>query len=233
MLKAVIFDIDGTITNTNPIFLEAVVQAHYEITGQRKSPEFFCFALGIPSPETMRILEIPQEKRPAYIHRWQELIQEKMNQVELFPGTIELLTKLQKLGLSMALVTSKVRSEMSYQFDVFGLNHFFQTIICAEEAPRPKPNPDPLFEACRRLEVKTSEAIYVGDSRYDIMAAKAAGIPFVFASWGTVDAFAVCRLHPDFCPEKPLDILDIVQGKTKPVHRQPSSLRKPFITQPL
>jgi HAD superfamily hydrolase (TIGR01549 family) len=213
MLKAVLFDIDGTITNTNSLFLKAVVQTHYEITGQMKNPEFFYFSLGIPSPETMRILNIPHEKRMDYIHRWQELIREKMSEVELFPGILDVLTGLQELGLAMALVTSKVRLELSYQFDSFGLNHFFQTVICAEDAPRPKPNPDPLFEACRCLGVKPNEALYVGDSRYDIMAAKAAGIPFLFASWGTVDANAVRELHPDFYLEKPLDILDVVQKK--------------------
>ena len=47
----------------------------------------------------------------------------------------------------MALVTSKIRSEMSYQFDHFMINHFFETIICAEDTPRPKPHPDPLLLA--------------------------------------------------------------------------------------
>jgi len=213
MLKSVLFDIDGTITDTNPIFLDAIIQTHFEMTGQLKNREFFHFSLGIPSPVTMRILDIPQEKRMLYIQRWQEHIKEKMHEVVLFPGIVTVLENLREWGLSMALVTSKIRSEFSFQFESFGLNHFFQTVICADDAPRPKPNPDPLFEACSHLGVKPLETVYVGDSRYDIMAAKAAGIPFLFASWGSVDPNSVLELHPEFYLKEPLEILDVVQKK--------------------
>jgi len=213
MLKSVLFDIDGTITDTNPIFLDAIIQTHFEMTGQLKNREFFHFSLGIPSPVTMRILDIPQEKRMLYIQRWQEHIKEKMHEVVLFPGIVTVLENLREWGLSMALVTSKIRSEFSFQFESFGLNHFFQTVICADDAPRPKPNPDPLFEACSHLGVKPLETVYVGDSRYDIMAAKAAGIPFLFASWGSVDSSSVLELHPEFYLKEPLEILDVVQKK--------------------
>ena len=213
MLKSVLFDIDGTITDTNPIFLDAIIQTHFEMTGQLKNREFFHFSLGIPSPVTMRILDIPQGKRMLYIQRWQEHIKEKMHEVVLFPGIVTVLENLREWGLSMALVTSKIRSEFSFQFESFGLNHFFQTVICADDAPRPKPNPDPLFEACSHLGVKPLETVYVGDSRYDIMAAKAAGIPFLFASWGSVDPNSVLELHPEFYLKEPLEILDVVQKK--------------------
>ncbi len=213
MLKSVLFDIDGTITDTNPIFLDAIIQTHFEMTGQLKNREFFHFSLGIPSPVTMRILDIPQEKRMIYIQLWQEHIKEKMHEVVLFPGIVTVLENLREWGLSMALVTSKIRSEFSFQFESFGLNHFFQTVICADDAPRPKPNPDPLFEACSHLGVKPLETVYVGDSRYDIMAAKAAGIPFLFASWGSVDPNSVLELHPEFYLKEPLEILDVVQKK--------------------
>jgi len=213
MLKSVLFDIDGTITDTNPIFLDAIIQTHFEMTGQLKNREFFHFSLGIPSPVTMRILDIPQGKRMLYIQRWQEHIKEKMHEVVLFPGIVTVLENLREWGLSMALVTSKIRSEFSFQFESFGLNHFFQTVICADDAPRPKPNPDPLFEACSHLGVKPLETVYVGDSRYDIMAAKAAGIPFLFASWGSVDSSSVLELHPEFYLKEPLEILDVVQKK--------------------
>ena len=215
MLKSVLFDIDGTITDTNPIFLDAIVQTHYEMTGQQKNREFFHFSLGIPSPVTLGILDIPQEFRMLYIQRWQEHIKEKMHEVVLFPRIVTVLESLREWGLSMALVTSKVRSEFSFQFDSFGLNHFFQAIICADDASRPKPNPDPLFEACSLLGVKPREAIYVGDSRYDIMAAKAAGIPFLFASWGSIDPNSVLELHPEFYLKEPIEILDVVQKKTQ------------------
>ena len=213
MIKAIIFDIDGTITDTNPLFLRSISQTFREFTGNNKPESFFIFTLGIPSPETLKALSIPPEKGKAFVVRWQKLIQEGMREVRLFPGIREIIEELHQEGIKMALVTSKIRSEMSYQFDQFMINHFFETIICAEDSPRPKPYPDPLLLALERLEVKNNESIFVGDSIYDIQAAKGASIPFALASWGALELEKVLEFCPDFVLEEPEDIGEIVRGK--------------------
>ncbi|MCX6091099.1 MAG: HAD family hydrolase [Candidatus Atribacteria bacterium] len=212
MLKAVLFDIDGTITDTNYVFVETVIQTYAEFIGKVKPPEFFYFLFGMPSPESLKILGIPEEKVLPFITRWQELIKKEMYRVKLFPGIVEVIEELFHRGLFMALVTSKIRSELPYQFDCFGLNHYFQTVICAEDTPKPKPSPDPLLRACQKLRVSPSNTVFIGDSRYDIIAAKEAHLPFLFASWGTLDPAPVRILHPEYDLEKPLDILTVVKS---------------------
>ncbi|MCS7241895.1 MAG: HAD family hydrolase [Candidatus Caldatribacterium sp.] len=219
MAKAVIFDIDGTITDTNPLFLEAIRQAYLEFTGNDKPQEFFIFTLGIPSPETVRKLDIPEEKAQAFVNRWQELIKAGMPKVRLFAGIREVLETLQEAGIPMAIVTAKVRSEMSYQFDRFGLNHLFQVILCAEDAPRPKPYPDPLLVACEKLRVTPKEALFVGDSVYDITAARLAGVPFALASWGALEKERVLSMHPDFVLLTPEDLLKILRKDLRRITR--------------
>jgi len=86
MTRAVIFDIDGTITDTNPLLLEAIQRAYKEFTGEEKPEEYFVFTLGIPSPETVRKLGIPEDKSQDFVKRWQDLIREAMPRVQLFPG---------------------------------------------------------------------------------------------------------------------------------------------------
>lgn len=211
MVEAVIFDIDGTITDTNPLFLEAIRKAYWEFTGDDKPQECFIFTLGIPSPETVRKLGIPEEKAQAFVARWQELIKLGMPKVHLFPGIQEVLETLYEAGIPMAIVTAKVRSEMSYQFDRFGLNHLFKVIICAEDAPRPKPYPDPLLRACEKLGVAPKEALFVGDSVYDITAARLAGMPFALASWGALEKDRVLAMRPDFVLSSPQDLLKILR----------------------
>lgn len=213
MIKAIIFDIDGTITDTNPLFLRSISQTFREFMGVEKPEDFFVFTVGIPSPETLKALNIPPEMERAFVARWQELIREGMREVRLFSGVREVIEELHQEGLKMALVTSKIRSEMSYQFDHFMINHFFETIICAEDTPRPKPHPDPLLLALDRLGVKNKEAIFIGDSIYDIQAAKKALIPFALASWGTLELEKVLELHPEFVLEEPEDIGEIVRGE--------------------
>ncbi|MDI3542997.1 MAG: hypothetical protein PWP57_600 [Candidatus Atribacteria bacterium] len=213
MIKAVIFDIDGTITDTNPLFLRSLSQTFREFTGVDKPDSFFIFTLGIPSPETLKTLKIPSEVGRAFVARWQDLIRAGIKEVQLFPGVRETIENLYQEGIKMALVTSKIRSEMSYQFDQFMINRFFETIICAEDASRSKPYPDPLLLALDRLGVKNNESIFVGDSIYDIQAAKGASIPFALASWGALELEKVLKLRPDFILREPEDIEDIVKGK--------------------
>lgn len=221
MAKAVIFDIDGTITDTNPLFLEAIRQAYREFTGEDKPQEFFIFTLGIPSPETVRKLGIPREQAEAFVARWQELIKIGMPKVRLFPGIREVLETLHEARIPMAIVTAKVQSEMSYQFDRFGLNHLFQVILCAEDAPRPKPYPDPLLVACKKLGIPPKDALFVGDSVYDATAACLAGVPFALASWGALEKERVLAMHPDFVLASPEDLLKILRRSLRMMRVSP------------
>ncbi|MGQ9622480.1 MAG: HAD family hydrolase [Candidatus Caldatribacteriaceae bacterium] len=213
MFKAVIFDIDGTITDTNTLLLWAIKEAHKEVTGENKPEEFFVFTLGIPSPETVKRLGIPKERAEYFVQRWQELIKQGMSRVGLFPEMREVLETLHEEGTPMAIVTAKVRSEMPYQFDHLGLNHLFGAIICAEDAPRPKPYPDPLLIACAALSVGPKEVLFVGDSVYDIVASRLAGIPFALALWGALEKERVLDMHPDFVLSRPFDLLKFLRKR--------------------
>lgn len=211
MIRAVLFDIDGTLTDTNPVFLKALQKAYAEWSGEEKPRSFFHFSLGIPSPETMKILGIAAEEMIAFRDRWQGLIREFMVEARLFPGIPAVLEKLTNMGLPLALVTSKIREEMVYEFDVFGINHFFTVTVCADDVSRPKPAPDSLLLAVRKLSVPQEEVVFVGESVYDIKAAKNANIRFAFASWGALAPQEVIRFVPEYVVEEPWDLVELIE----------------------
>lgn len=95
-----------------------------------------------------------------------------------------MLKELRKSGKKMGVVSSRRYDEYEAVITPLGIDGYFENIVLAEDSDRHKPEPDPLLEYLRRAGAKPGEAIYVGDTAHDSQAARAAGVPFVFAGWG-------------------------------------------------
>lgn len=97
---------------------------------------------------------------------------------QLYPDTVETLTALQHSGFDLGLI-SNTKSEWAVQaiLDKHGLRRFFKVIVTSAALRKRKPRPDPFTEALRRLGVRPSETVFVGDSlQADILGARAVGI---------------------------------------------------------
>jgi pyrophosphatase PpaX len=99
----------------------------------------------------------------------------------------------------LGIVTAKRRASVQLAFDQLpGLEAHFEVVIGAEDTERHKPDPDPIFEALARLDASPQDAAYVGDSPFDVRAAKAAGVYAVAVAWGGIHgADALAREEPD------------------------------------
>jgi len=109
--------------------------------------------------------------------------------LEAFPGVLELLATLREEGHVLGIVTAKRLRTVGLALDRFPALRGMDVVIGAEDTERHKPEPDPLLEALRRLDTEPSKAAYVGDSPFDIRAAKAAGVFSIAVGWGGI--------HPD------------------------------------
>ena len=92
------------------------------------------------------------------------------------PGMKDALIKL-SAAFPLAVATNRGYSMPSI-LEHFGLSTFFRTVVTSRDVKHPKPAPDMLYEAARRLDYATSELLFIGDSELDQAAAKAAGMPF-------------------------------------------------------
>lgn len=95
------------------------------------------------------------------------------------PDAAPLLESLRSRRLPLAVVTNSPTRLAEEILSAAGLAPFFHRIACADQVPRAKPAPDLVLHACRGLEVPSSEAWMVGDSRFDREAARTAGAFFV------------------------------------------------------
>jgi len=204
LFKYVIFDVDGTILDTEKSILKSL-QKVLEDEGETNSPNELRFALGIPGKDALKKLNIDNLDRVQ--SKWSQTVLEFSSEVQVFHGIKEIIETLSQQPIKLGIVTSKTKQEIIDEFDPFGLSHFFDCIISASDTENHKPHPDPLLFCLKELGADKNETVYIGDSIYDMQSAKSAGIKFALALWGskTIKGFETA----DYILNKPRDILTL------------------------
>ena len=103
---------------------------------------------------------------------------------QIFDGLVPVLETLQRDGFKLGVVTNKVEGLSRDVIKLLGLDAFFPVLIGGDTLPVRKPDPAPLFEAIDRLNGNRSHAVMVGDSPFDIDAAKNANVGSIAVSFG-------------------------------------------------
>lgn len=181
----IVFDIDGTILNTEYAVLHSLRDTMAEIAGRSFALEELIFSLGIPGVDTLRRLEV--EDIDGAMALWIEKMHAYEDHIALFPGIATLLPDLRGRGVELGIVTSQTREEFGHNFEDFHIQEHFGIIVCADDTQRHKPEPDPLLRYMELAGAQAVDTLYVGDSVYDSRCAHAAGVDFALALWGTHD----------------------------------------------
>lgn len=202
--KHLIFDIDGTLVDNEKVVIATWQETILQLFGKHYETSDLNFVLGIPGVTTMERLgaENPQE---AFVVWGQNFIKHKA-EIELFPHIENTIAALKSKGLDLGLVTSRTHDELNNDFALGEIIGNFDTIICVTDAPRPKPNPDPLLVYMERCGLSPDEVLYIGDSDYDYHCAKNAKVDFGVASWGDN---RISHTDTRFSFNSPMDILNI------------------------
>lgn len=204
--KHLVFDIDGTMIDSLPVHMVSLIKTLREITGREYTEEELKFTFGIPGDATMRQLGISDPD--AAVERWLDnLVEAGSKDIPLFPGIRELLEKLQEKGVHLGIVTSKMRSEYIAQFTANGLLPFFDNVVTADDTPKGKPDPAPMFAYMKMTGAASEEILFFGDTVYDMDCARGAGVDHALVLWG-----CLCpdEIEATYKLEKVEDILDFV-----------------------
>ena len=172
--KHIVFDIDGTLIDTEYAVLHSLQETIKELSGRKIPCSELRFALGITGTDALKKLEI---KDTSYaIELWDKNMRNYTNTIKVFDGIIELLKNLLSLDYEMGIVTSKTRDEFTHDFCPFGISHYFKTIICADDTQEHKPNAAPILKYVELSKTDHSKVLYIGDSKYDSKCAENTGI---------------------------------------------------------
>ena len=182
--SALLFDLDGTVLDTEESILASYHYACDTVLGYRLNDQELLDLVGIPLPEQIEKLA-PAEYGEAMVKAYREHQQQYQDDfIKDFPGIEKVLKTFADASWPMAVVTSK-RIEPAWQgLNLFKLGDYFQLLIGAEDSKNHKPLPDPLLLAAERMSIQPENCVYIGDSPYDMQAAKAAGMLAVGAEWG-------------------------------------------------
>ena len=185
--KHLVFDIDGTIIDSAKINMLSLQETVRELRGEVMPLEELYFSFGIPGIRAMEILGFPEpaEALQAWIKNY-SVYAERLG-MPLFPGMREVLEKLHEEGLSLGIITSKLREEYDDHFGRRGLLDLFPCAVTSSDTPKGKPYPDPMLEYLRRTEAEPEEVIYFGDTAYDMDCARAAGVDHGLVLWGCLN----------------------------------------------
>lgn len=206
MLQAIIFDVDGTILDTEQAILRSLQRTLLEETQKEYAFEELRFALGIPGKDTLQRLNVDDIEK---VHqKWSAAVLDFSQEVSVFPNLEAVIQSLACKPFQLGIVTSKTRQEVTDEFDPFGLSDYFTQIISASDTEQHKPHPEPLLTCLELLQVAPEDAIYIGDSIYDLQCAKQAGAKFALALWGakTTKGYE----EADYFLQEPSDILTII-----------------------
>ncbi len=203
--KHIVFDVDGTILDTEEAVLKSF-QTTLEEEGIKKETDELNFCLGITGMKALELLGIPEKER--VLARWVCHLQEMSGFVRLFDGMVPLFKKLKEMGYSLGIVTSRIAEEYQNDFARFGILEYFDIAVCAEDTVRHKPDGEPLECYMKRAKAEKSEVLYIGDSKYDMECAKAAGADCALALWG---ANSVKHIHADYYFQSPASVLPALE----------------------
>jgi len=203
MLRAVLFDLDGTLIESADAIVDSMWHVFDTIGEPRPTRQAIIDSIGCPLREQLQILTQHDPDACIAVYR-PHYAATACAKTALLPGVREILAAVQGAGLRIGLVTSKKREAAEQILEYHGILDYFEVRIGPHDVEKPKPHPEPLLKAAGLLGLPVESVYYVGDMHFDILAARAAGMPCIALTTGFGDAGQL----RDLAPEVVLESLD-------------------------
>jgi phosphoglycolate phosphatase len=190
-LRAILFDLDGTLLDTAPDMVGALnaLRQEHDLAPMPYEQVRSAVSHGAARVVKTGFADAPTENLAALQQRFLEIYRGALSRgTRLFPGMEQVLDALSRRRLKCGIVTNKAAWLTDPLLDELGLRGRFECVVSGDTVAERKPHPLPLLHAAALAEVSPGECIYVGDAERDVQAAHAAGMPALVANYGYLRA---------------------------------------------
>lgn len=211
-VHAVLFDLDGTLIDTNELIIQTFQTVLDERFPGKYSRETILPFLGPPLYETFQQVDPTQvdDLIDAY-RKWNMENHDAM--VQAFPGVVETLENLYARGIKLAIVSTKRNEMIERALNLMNVRQYFTAVIGLDDVKNAKPDPEPVQLALSKLEVKPEHALMVGDNFHDIVAARAAGVDSVAVAWSIKGLDYLMAFEPVYAIHDMSELVNITFGE--------------------
>lgn len=190
--RLVMFDLDGTLIDSVPDLAEAVDRMLIEMGRAPAGVEKVRDWVGNGARVLVRRAlaggldhaAVGDAETEEALARFLDIYADCHNLTALYPGVHELLEALSTAAVELAVVTNKPERFVAPLLEQVGLGGYFRWIIGGDTLPQQKPDPAALLQVMHLAGVEAAQSLFIGDSRNDVLAARAAGVPCIAVSYG-------------------------------------------------
>ena len=209
-IKGILFDLDGTVINTNELIFQSFEYALENVLHTTISRDILRTTFGKPLAQIMEEMggSQAQELRKAFV----EYSIAHETDIHLFPHVEDALKALKARNIGTAVVTSRLYRSALRDLHQFELEKYFDVFITPEATEKHKPNPEPALKALELLGIKPQEAIMVGDSGLDLLCGKQAGCKTAAVRYSLFPEEELAQHQPDYMLDSLLDLLPLVNA---------------------
>jgi len=210
MIKAVLFDFDGTLADTNPLIIKTFKETFATLLPDQPFTDSEIINCIGPTLEQTGRKYFPEDPE-TFVNVYRELNGKYHDEmIKIYPGILEMVSILKEKGLKLAVVSSKRRDFVVRGLRQTGLLDFFDYIVAADDVNEPKPDAEGILKAMNHYGVTQAECLMVGDNSHDVDAAKNAGVKGIAVGWAFKGVDYLAALEPDYLVMDAMEIVEII-----------------------
>lgn len=209
-IQALLFDLDGTLLDAFDQYALSLIAAIKHFYLPTPARERVRQLMGSSGDHALLSLGVQPGQIQEAQRRWVEWAQAIAHMAQPFPGVIPLLKRLRSQGYRLGIVTSRPHRSVEITPAAMELVSLVDLLVARDDTVKGKPHPEPVLYALNRLALLPEQAVYVGDTHYDIEAGQRAGCLTILATWDGVYLDPNGQYQPHFTVASPEELANLL-----------------------